>query len=149
MLSGEMHQQGFTLIELLTVILVVSILTVTAIPNFKAFDAPLSQSAFATSHMLRLARARAISTTSYIRIAPDSLTTIAAFSVVSCSPEAEPSMLSELRLELEDGIQFDEQNWYICFTPRGLSDAHISFSISNGAQRKDIQVALGGGVRID
>jgi len=149
MKSHDMQQGGFSQFELLAVIVLMSILLMSALPNLKALDTPLSQSSFSTSHLLRFSRARAISTTSHIRVTPASSRILATYSASSCSPDASLSLIEGLSIELEEEVILEAQDWYICFTPRGFSDAHITFSFTNGFQSRSIQVALGGGVRID
>ncbi|WP_099239165.1 prepilin-type N-terminal cleavage/methylation domain-containing protein [Synechococcus sp. BDU 130192] len=64
-------EQGFTLIELLTVLSIVGILSVIAVPIIRWINNPLQNATYQVSGLLSQARSRAIAVSSALRIRPD------------------------------------------------------------------------------
>ncbi|MCB0322204.1 MAG: prepilin-type N-terminal cleavage/methylation domain-containing protein [Bdellovibrionales bacterium] len=138
---------GFSVSELLVTIALIAILSAGAVSNLKELDDPLSDASFTVTHYLRLVRARAISQTSFIEVVPGSTTTIAASSSDSCTGVMTP--IEGLTVNLPRGSQLTATDWSACFTPRGLSDANVLFTIRDTDGRtRSVEIALGGGVQI-
>lgn len=141
------RNEGVSLLELIVVLGLIGILATTATSSIGSLDSPLSNAAFSSSHYLRLARARAISTTSFVRVAPTSTSTIVATTGDSCT--ATQTVIDNLSMNYDEGVTLGATDWHLCFTPRGLSDEHITFSFSHESGTKTIEVALGGGIRVE
>ncbi len=108
---------------------------------------PLTNTGFEITHYLRLARARAISQTQFIKIHPSSNFQLVSASGESC--ETASNSISNLTLNLSNDTSLISNSWEICFTPRGLSNTSYSFQIRDElSHTRDVQIALGGGVRV-
>lgn len=140
---------GFTMIELIVVMALFAVISGIAVSNLRELESPLSNSAFGSSHYLRLVRARAISTTSYIRVDPANSSSLIASRSDQDDCGGTVSAISDLTYTFEEGVTLGATDWYLCFTPRGLSDEHVSFSFSSDAGTRTMQVALGGGVKVE
>lgn len=135
------------MIELITVIAFIAIISATAVSNLKVLNDPLADASFTVSHYLRLARARAISQTQFVRVVPVSTTDIGAQVGTSCDEATTP--VPELSTQFPKGSFMNDIEWEVCFTPRGLSADNLAFLIRDvDGHTKTVEVALGGGVRI-
>ena len=147
--SPARKDNGFSMLELLVVVAFLGIVSVIAVTNLKTLESPLANAGFTTGHYLRLVRAQAISTTSYIRLDPTSSTQLTASNVTTSDCSGTTTAITDLIYNYESGITLSATDWYICFTPRGLSDEHVTFSFSDTTGTKTVQVALGGGVKVE
>ena len=141
---------GASLLELLTAVALFVILSEVVVSNIKQLHNPLADAGFEVSHFLRLARARAISQTLAIEVWPASATQLTSTSRSSCTDETDSDApVEDLVLDLPDGTSFSDTDWSVCFTQRGLAYEHTTFELQGGrGNSKTVEVALGGGVRI-
>ena len=140
-------ESGVTIFELLAVLFIISLISATVVSNIKEINRPLTNATFEVTHFLRLVRARAISQTQYIKVSPTSAFAIASTAGTSCALATSP--ISDLTLNLPKDTNLVSTSWSICFTPRGLTEASKTFQIRNeDSLTKTVEIALGGGVRI-
>ena len=147
MSNRNLRQSGFSLLELLAGLLLIGIISSTAISNLNALKNPLTNTGHLVSHYLRLVRSRAISQTLAIEVSPESNSRLVAKSTSSCSGSMSP--IDDLSLDFQDGVTLEDTDWTVCFNQRGLADSYITFTIESAQGSKTIQVALGGGVKIE
>ena len=139
---------GFTVLELLVTMALVGVVSGIAVSNIKLLDNPLTNSKAQVTHYLRLARARAISQTRSIKIAPVANNRLQGYTAQSCDSSTFTA-LDDLELDMEDNAQFDTTDWSVCFNQRGLASEHTVFGFTTVGGSKTVQVALGGGVKIE
>ena len=141
-------ERGFTLGNLVITLSLMGILSAIAISNITEVNDPLVDATFQINHFLKKARAEAISDTQAVRISPVSSSRIEA---QSSDGTCEDTMAAKnnLFLDLPDGASFSSTIWHVCFSQRGLANAYLIFDIENEeGDTKTIEVAIGGGVRI-
>lgn len=138
--------RGFSLIEMLVTLMMTAVLGSIAVSNLKVLDNPLQDGAAQTASFFKEVRARAISQTSAFIVAPTSASRLSATFGNTCATAT--TVDPTLRLTLPNGTSFTATNWGICFTSRGLVDQDTIISLRQGANTKNIEVMLGGGVRI-
>jgi prepilin-type N-terminal cleavage/methylation domain-containing protein len=141
------RQTGFSLIELLAVLALFGILCTVAVSNITVLENPLASASANLTHYFRLVRSRAISQTRSIRITPNTSNTLIAESATSCS-DSTFSPINDLSLDLGTKVRFGSTNWSACFTQRGLAHAYTTFTVTSSGNTKTVQIALGGGVKI-
>jgi prepilin-type N-terminal cleavage/methylation domain-containing protein len=142
------QDRGFSLMEILVAIAIFGILTASVVSNISILENPLINVSANLSHYIRLVRARAISQTRSIKITPVSNRLLTAASAQNCdevSFDAEP----DLTLDLGDDVTLASTSWTACFTQRGLADDYVTFSLATAEATKVVEIALGGGIRID
>lgn len=141
-------ESGFSLLELLTVLGLLAIVTGIAASNLKQLENPLADASFQISQFFRLVRSRAIAQTLSIKLEVQDSSNIIASSADSCIDTTWTS-ISDLSLTLPDGASLTNTSWTACFSQRGLSDSNLIFQVQDqGGQTRTIELALGGGVRI-
>lgn len=140
-------QKGISIIELMVVMLIISISLASALSNLDEVNRPLTNATFEITHFLRLARSQSVSQTKYISVKPISSFTLYAYSGDSCETATE--QISDLVLHLPHDSSLITPEWNVCFSPRGLVAQNISFNVSDEhGYTKTIEIALGGGVRV-
>lgn len=141
-------QQGFTLLELLiTFAMVASMLGIVAVLLPEMVN-PAQNGAAQVAGFIKKARARAISTTSYLKVTPASTNGLSAERVSSCAAGS-GDQDTRMNLELPQGVVLTNISWSICFNPRGFSDIDTTIpleDIYDGEQQ--VEVFIGGAVRI-
>ncbi len=143
----QIEEKAFSLVELMVVLLIFGIVSASAYSNLNEVDSPLTNASFEVPHFLRLARSRAISQTLFIRVAPSSNFRISTSSSDSCTGIM--TSIPDLFLNMPNDTRINSTTWSVCFTPRGIVSAATNFTISDQDSRaKTVEVALGGGVRI-
>ncbi len=141
-------QFGFSLIEILVSLILIGIFCKVAITNIRVLENPLTNASANLTHYFRLVRARAISQTRSIVISPSSTKRLTAKSALSCDATSFTAV-NDLALDLDDDVQFGSTNWEVCFNQRGLADAYTKFSLKSTNNNKIVEIALGGGVKIE
>lgn len=142
------HDRGSSLLELIVTMALIALLSAVAISNIKILENPLANASFNISHYMRLIRSRAISQTTTITVIPSSSAVISAYSADSCESE-DLTEIPDLQLELEDDVHLSSTDWSVCFNQRGLASEHITFDFYTSTATKTVQIALGGGVKIE
>lgn len=141
------RESGLSILELMTVLFIVSLISASVVTNIKEINRPLTNAGFEITHFLRLVRSRGVSQTTYLKVAPVSTFKLASYSGESC--DSATTALGDLTLTLPNDTSLVASDWSICFTPRGLSSASQIFQIRDEVSNiRSVQVALGGGVRI-
>ena len=144
----EREEKGFTIIELLCVMVLISVLSATAIYNLKSIGNPLSSASYTLENFLQLARSRAISGTHIVKVQPASNHKLEAFSSDSCTGTM--TKITALFLELPTDADLTDTTKTVCFTQRGLTSTTTSFTIQNSlGETKTVKIALGGGTKIE
>lgn len=144
MLKGE---SGFTLLEVLVSVALIAVLMTVMMTNINTLENPLISSSSNLSHYFRLVRVRAIAQTRSILITPQSSRTLGAASAKNCDEETFTTM-DDSSFELDPGVTLSSTDWEICFTQRGLVQQAVTFDITADNGTRTVEVALGGGVRI-
>lgn len=143
------RDSGFTVMDMLTTLGILSVLALIPLSNIRELESPIDDASFQLGHYLRLVRSRAISQTLSIIVTPESSSRLTAASAENCLSE-EPVAINDLTLNFPDGAYLGSTGWSVCFNQRGLSDANLSFTLTNDdGDTKDVEIALGGGVRIE
>lgn len=131
----------------MVVLALFGVLALTYTSNIKELENPLANTAHSLSHQLRLIRARAISQTTYMRVAPTSTGIIAVSKSTSCTSST-LTAVADLKYTFDSSVHLNSTSWSICFTPRGLANSHVTFTFTGATGTKTVDVALGGGTRI-
>jgi Tfp pilus assembly protein FimT len=145
--ANVQSEKGFSMAELLFVLGLFGILCTVAVSNITVLENPLASASSNLTHYIRLVRSRSISQTRSIKISPGSANTLQAESAKSCA-DTTFSPVSDLSLDLGNKVAFGSTSWTACFTQRGLADAYTTFTLTSAGQTKTVQIALGGGVKI-
>jgi Tfp pilus assembly protein FimT len=141
------NDKGYSLVNMLATLAMIGILLATATSNLKIISNPLADASFALNHYFRLSRARAISQTTVIKIAPTSTTRVVATSGETC--DTATAAVDNLAINLPTGARLVTTDWSTCFTARGLATEAITFSlIDDRGVTRTVEIALGGGSRI-
>jgi len=141
------REDGFSLIEVLVTLALFGVLCTVAISNLKVLESPLISASSNLTHFFRLVRVRAIAQTRAIKVTPSSTNYLTASTAANCS-ETSFTPLPELFLDIGEDVSISDTSWSVCFTQRGLVDDSVSFSMSSATGSKTVEVALGGGIRI-
>lgn len=140
-------QKGFSLLEVLVTLLLFGLLCTVAVSNLKVLENPLVSTSANLSHYFRLVRVRAIAQTRAIRVRPSSSHHLVAEAGTSCSATTF-SNLSDLSLDIDDDVAVSPTNWVACFTQRGLVHDYVTFNVYSQEGTRTVEIALGGGVKI-
>lgn len=139
---------GSTLVELLAVVAIVGISVVAAALYLKPFEAPVESGATQVAALLRLARSRAMATTSAYRVYPSTADQIRADFAPSCGA-ATWTNDAELGIDLPRDVTTTSTAWAVCFNSRGVSTNNVTVSIAHADYgTEQIEVLLGGAVRV-
>jgi Tfp pilus assembly protein FimT len=145
--TGLKSQSGVSLLETFVVLVMLSLLSSIALNNLKSLYDPLQSASALTTSFFKEARAKAISQTLAFHVKPSGnkkLVTDFATNCTSTTRTNDPS----LTLNLPTGVTLSSTSWDICFTSRGLSTSNTTIQINEGSISKQIEVMLGGGVRV-
>lgn len=145
--DARSDERGFSLVNIVATMGLAAILMATATSNLKSLENAVADASFTTNHFLKLTRARAISRTTAIKVFPQNSQIIIAHEAETC--DATTTTPTEMELRLPTGSNLTDTTWEVCFTPRGLADEHVLFTLSDDQGRtRTVEVALGGGTRI-
>ena len=140
------EESGFTLLELLVTISLAAVMTGFAVLNLKDLSNPALNAASDISGFLKLARSKALSTTSAYTISASSTDTLIATVGTTCSAAQTPD--PSMTLFLADASLTDI-TWTICFSSRGFPDANVSIPVVDVyAGANTVEILLGGSIRI-
>lgn len=139
--------RGFGLIELVATLSIAFILAGMAMLNARALYHPSRGGAEEFASFLKAARAKALATTSTYTIVPVSENELITTVSTACSSETQVED-PELRLTLSGGASLSDTEWSICYNSRGTSNSSAVINITDNYGEKQVQVVLGGGVRI-
>jgi len=138
---------GFTLLELLVVLMLTAVLSSIAVSNMSALANPAQGAAAQLAGFLKEVRARAISQTVAYKVSATSNRTIITQFAVNCS-SATNTLDPSLQLTLPTSSALTTTNWQICFTSRGLASNNITIALQDQFVTRQVEVLLGGGVRL-
>jgi hypothetical protein len=97
--------------------------------------------------LLRGARARAVASTSALRVRPETNGSLVGEQAASCSATTwtgEPA----LDLELPDRVTLTDTSWSVCFNSRGIASSGLVLTVDHpDYQPRRVEVMLGGAVR--
>lgn len=139
--------RGFGIIELVATLSVAFILAGMAMINARALYHPSRGGAEELASFLKAARAKALATTSTYTIVPISETEVITTVSTSCS-STEQVEDPDMRLTLSGGASIADLEWEICYNSRGTSNSSAIIDVSDNYGTRQIQVVLGGGVRV-
>ena len=142
------REQGFSAIELAAVMALVGIICMMAVGNLKAVRSPVLEGANQTLGLFKLARAKALSTTSAYFVSATSATRLVTSVGINCADTA-PVTDPNLWLELPTGVSTTDTTWEVCFSPRGFPDTTVTIPlIDTEGGAETVELFLGGAVRI-
>lgn len=142
-------EKGFSLLELMVVMSLSAIVTSIGLWSMQELNNPLENSSFQLAGFFRQIRAHAIAETRAYKITPLSESRIVTHFGSSCD---DPAMSEDLKntLDLERGTALSNLDWEFCFNSRGIADQNLTLTIEDDEENsRNIEVYLGGGVRID
>jgi len=141
---------GFTVFELVVSLGLVGLLMGIAMSNVRTLENPAQAGATQITGYLKLARAKAIASTSAYTITAVTLTEFEATFADRCS-DADPTVDPQLSFQMPRGSQVELEGWSICFNSRGLPENYETLSIyGKGASLtySSVEIMLGGAVRV-
>lgn len=140
-------EEGFTLIELCVVLSMTAIIMTIGISNLRTLENTLENAAAQVSSFMKLARSKAISTTSAYTLRPVSPFRIQSLVGSSCGDPA-PVADATLVLDLPVGSSLQDTDWSVCFNSRGFPDQSLSIDLTDKDMRlRTVEIFLGGGIR--
>jgi Tfp pilus assembly protein FimT len=139
--------RGFGIIELIATLSIAFILAGMAMFNARAIYHPSRGGAEQLASFLKSARAKALATTSTYTIIPVSESEVITTFSTACS-STEQTEDPEMRLVLTDGARLANIDWSICYTSRGTSNSSAIIDVIDNYGSKQVQIVLGGGVRV-
>jgi len=140
-------ERGFSIPELLITMSLFGLLCGVAVSNLRVLENPLVSSSANLAHYLRLVRVRAVAQTRSIKVHPTSVHHIIAESGASCTGNTF-TPISNLTLNLGNDVALSSIDWSVCYTPRGLVNDSAIFQIGSNTGTRTVEIALGGGVKI-
>lgn len=141
------NQQGSSLIELFTVLAISSLLLGIGVMNVTALEGNARNTASELASYFRQARARAMSTTSAVRVRPESQNSIVMESAVDCSAETFTTLGTPMTLSRISVMP--DSDWLVCYNSRGIADDSpvVQFYDTRGTS-SSVEVFLGGSARV-
>lgn len=140
---------GFTVSELVVVMGMGAIMMGMAVSNLKVLENSYTNSLNQAVSIFKLARTRAISTTSAYTVRPQGPFRLVATSGSTCDDLVQVED-SKLQFDFPDTVQMMETAWSVCFSSRGIADNNLVLPIRDETGReRNLQVFLGGASRIE
>ena len=139
---------GFSMIEILVVLSIAAIMMVMAVTNINALSNPSVTSVNQVMGILKLARARAIATTSPYLVVPVGRIKIVGKRATTCN-DSSPTLDPHVSYDLPEGVTFANSLWSVCYSSRGIASTGVDISITDQkGVTKIVEVMRGGAVRI-
>lgn len=145
-LPNKNPQAGFSLLETLVVLLLSAVLASIAIGNLRELANPAQSGAAQIEAFLKQIRAIAISQTLAYEVSAESPSRLVASFGTTC--DASMQNAPALTLDLPIGTTLNPSDFTICFNSRGIAMDNVTAEISDARGRRQVEVLLGGGVRI-
>ena len=144
----RLSEQGFSLFELLTVLGVMGIIMAYASYDYRALNNPAGNAASELASFVRAVRSKALATTSAYTIEDETNRRLVTYTSSSCGDMTRTADAT-LVYELPAGANLQSSGFSICFSPRGLSNTSAELEVRDSRSTKQVQIVLGGGVRIE
>ena len=139
-------ETGTSLVEILVVMVLLGIGLTTASFKLYAAASPVETAATLIEGFVRQARARAVATTSAVRIFPDGPGLAMETSDRCTSTTWTPETSS---VELPAGTSIAESVWSLCFTSRGVTTDALTLTVVHDEMTpRHVEVFYGGSTRI-
>jgi Tfp pilus assembly protein FimT len=151
--TRQRSQKGISILELLVTLGVLSIVLGIAAINLRPLSNDASNAANELSGFLRQARARAMTTTSAVRIIYDAQTRLRTARANTCNTAAGNWADETLVHTLNEGARITD-SWtsghvIVCFNSRGISSENVTVNLRDRENRlARVEILLGGGVEI-
>jgi prepilin-type N-terminal cleavage/methylation domain-containing protein len=139
-------QGGFSLLETLVVLMLSGVLASIAIGNLRELANPAQSGAAQIEAFLKQVRSIAISQTLAYQVSAESASRLVASFGASCNGTMQTA--PGLTLDLPNGTTISPTDFTVCFNSRGIAMDNVSVEISDARGRREVEVLLGGGVRI-
>ncbi len=138
---------GVTMIEMLIVLALLAIGMVVVGSRLGAFERPLLTASQEIDAVIRETRARAMSTTSALRIRPINDSSLAVERALACG-SATWTEEPRLAIDLPRDVTFTATDWEICYSSRGLTATNTRVTLTHPVQgSREVEVLLGGSAR--
>ena len=139
---------GFTVLEAVVTLGLLSLVLGIGVANFKALYSPIDTSSKQLSSFLMLVRAKAISTTSALKVVPANDKSLVVQESTSCK-SLDWTLNDKIKLDLESEVSLGETDWTLCFSSRGLADKSLNIALhDNRSGVQAVEVLVGGVVRV-
>ncbi|HMO02257.1 MAG TPA: prepilin-type N-terminal cleavage/methylation domain-containing protein [Oligoflexia bacterium] len=142
---------GFTVLELLVAMACAAILISIAVLSLHSLKQPARNSGDMLAAFMRGMRMRALATSKFIVVSPDSETVAYADTLPACPVGSFTRNSShnppEDTFRIANGAYFLETNWWICFNRNGFASQSLIVQISDGNETRNVQISSGGAVR--
>ncbi len=139
---------GFSIIEVLFVLFFMSILTGFAAFSYFELENNLAYSASQVVGFIKKTRSKALSTTYFYQLTAETASRIKVTRGTSCDGD-DLTEDAQSSFTLPDEVLITDITWQICFTPRGITTDSGTISLKdNEGKSKQIEIAVGGGIRI-
>ena len=140
---------GFSLFEVLITLSIFAILLGIGFLNFRPLYSPIDDATNRLESFLKLARAKAMATTSAYRIKIEDNQVSAKRAKHCGDPDNAWAKDSKLTLALPDNVTVTTpSNKVLCFTSRGYAQTSVTYTIKdNKGKTRNLQVLIGGAVR--
>jgi len=148
------HNDGFTLLEVLVVLGIIAVLASVISMNFRGLQKPALSDARAISAAIKVARSKAISTTSAVQARFDIASkTLSLQQGESCDTATWTNLASSYNVTLNHAVTLvapaSLTPWEVCFNSRGLANSTPSLQIKDSRSPiYTISVFLGGAVKV-
>lgn len=143
--------EGFSVAELLVVVSLFAIGMATVVTNLRVAENPLHSATNLTESYFKVARAKAISTTSAYLIEQISATELQVRVGTNCDDAPVGAVDTELALELPTStfIFYAGGPISVCYSARGLADDAFTFFVQDASGgSRSVEVLLGGALRV-
>jgi prepilin-type N-terminal cleavage/methylation domain-containing protein len=140
------NQAGFTALELVVVTGLMSIVGSYVYYDMRSFVDPLTDASQTLVAHIKRVKGRAIATTSAYKLSVTTNKTIIPSYGDRCTSDTFTPELSE-KLTLSAGVTFADDDWEVCFDPRGMPNTNIEIELTKGAEERTVEVLLGGAIR--
>ena len=141
-------EAGLTLLEVLVVVAILGLGVSIASLNLDPIGTPLQAGTSLLEGHFRQVRTRAIATTAACRVIPQGFTAVIAECAASCTSGGWTTE-DGLRIDLPDGVKFEDPNWAACFSSRGITTQNQTVGLAHSEYgTAKVEVMLGGTTRV-
>lgn len=147
-------EKGFSLVEMLFGVAIMSIMLGMAAAGLKEFDSASQNGVLQFRSYVKLIRSEAMASTLAYRVTASTTNDLTVVSDVNCLatdpaiPDNSPTAQTSLAFSLPRGANFQTSGWDFCIEPTGISDSNQIVSISDEGRSFDLELMLGGVVKL-